>query len=85
MTTLYHGSYVAVHQPQAARGRRCLDFGQGFYLTNLRTQVSEDVSSAAWRCFMHSTDGTAVGTRGFLVVDVVDDAWRKAKRESDVE
>ena len=47
MTTLYHDSYVAVHQPQAARGRRCLDFGQGFYLTNLRTQVSEDVSSAA--------------------------------------
>ena len=47
MTTLYHGSYVAVPRPQAARGRRCLDFGQGFYLTNLRTQVSEDVSSAA--------------------------------------
>ena len=39
MTTLYHGFYVAVPRPQAARGRRCLDFGQGFYLTNLRTQA----------------------------------------------
>ena len=39
MTTLYHGSYAAVPQPQSARGRRCLDFGQGFYLTNLRKQA----------------------------------------------
>ena len=39
MTTLYHGSYAAIPYPQAARGRRCLDFGQGFYLTNLRTQA----------------------------------------------
>lgn len=39
MTTLYHGSYEAVPQPLTARGRRYLDFGQGFYLTNLRTQA----------------------------------------------
>lgn len=39
MTTLYHGSYAAVPQPQVAQGRRCLDFGQGFYLTNFRTQA----------------------------------------------
>jgi hypothetical protein len=39
MTTLYHGSYDAVPQPQAVRGRRCLDFGRGFYLTNLRMQA----------------------------------------------
>ena len=39
MTTLYHGSYAAIPQPLAARGRRCLDFGQGFYLTNLRPQA----------------------------------------------
>lgn len=36
MTTLYHGSYAAVSQPQASRGRRNLDFGRGFYLTSLR-------------------------------------------------
>lgn len=39
MITLYHGSYAAVSQPQASRGRRNLDFGQGFYLTSLRTQT----------------------------------------------
>ena len=39
MTTLYHGSYEAVSQPLAARGRRGLDFGQGFYMTILRTQA----------------------------------------------
>ena len=39
MITLYHGSYAAVSQPQASRGRRNLAFGQGFYLTSLRTQT----------------------------------------------
>jgi len=39
MITLYHGSYAAVSQPQASRGRRNLAFGQGFYLTSLRTQA----------------------------------------------
>jgi hypothetical protein len=39
MTTLYHGSYTVVSKPQAAWGRRNLDFGQGFYLTSLRLQA----------------------------------------------
>ncbi len=39
MTTLYHGSYTAVPNPEVAQGRRCLDFGQDFYLTNLRQQA----------------------------------------------
>ena len=39
MTTLYHGSYTVVSQPQAALGRRNLDFGLGFYLTSLRPQA----------------------------------------------
>ena len=39
MTTLYHGSYAAVCQPQASHGRRNLDFGRGFYLTSLRPQA----------------------------------------------
>lgn len=39
MTTLYHGSFTIVSQPQAAKGRRNLDFGQGFYLTSLRPQA----------------------------------------------
>ena len=36
MTTLFHGSYAIVSQPQVAHGRRNLDFGRGFYLTSLR-------------------------------------------------
>lgn len=39
MTTLYHGSYTVVQQPQTTLGRRCLDFGKGFYLTNIRQQA----------------------------------------------
>lgn len=39
MITLYHGSYVAVSQPQISCGRRNLDFGCGFYLTALRPQA----------------------------------------------
>ena len=47
MTTLYHGSYAAVPQPLADRGRRCLDFGQGFYLTSLRFAETVDLKPEA--------------------------------------
>ena len=39
MMTLYHGSYVSVPSPLTAVGRRELDFGPGFYVTNLREQA----------------------------------------------
>ena len=39
MTTLYHGSYTAVESPLTGVGRRELDFGPGFYVTNLREQA----------------------------------------------
>lgn len=39
MTTLFHGSYAIVSQPQVAHERRNLDFGRGFYLTSLRPQA----------------------------------------------
>lgn len=42
MITLYHGSYIAVSAPLVGLGRKKVDFGQGFYLTNLREQ------SKAW-------------------------------------
>ncbi len=41
MTTLYHGSFAVVSQPQAIQGRRNLDFGRGFYLTSLRQQAEQ--------------------------------------------
>lgn len=39
MITLYHGSYTIVADPLVDFGRRCLDFGNGFYLTKLRDQA----------------------------------------------
>lgn len=39
MLTLYHGSHLAVSQPLAKAGRANLDFGQGFYLTELKEQA----------------------------------------------
>lgn len=39
MMTVYHGSYVSVPQPLAKIGRNNLDFGKGFYVTNIRKQA----------------------------------------------
>ena len=39
MTTLFHGSYIAVPSPLVKLGRKKVDFGQGFYLTKLREQA----------------------------------------------
>lgn len=36
---LYHGSYLSVAAPLTGVGRRELDFGPGFYVTNLRDQA----------------------------------------------
>lgn len=39
MTTLYHGSYISIPKPLTNVGRRELDFGPGFYVTNLHDQA----------------------------------------------
>ncbi len=39
MITLYHGSYIVVSSPLVGLGRKKVDFGQGFYLTNLHEQA----------------------------------------------
>lgn len=41
MMNLYHGSYVQVDRPLVDVGRRNLDFGRGFYLTNLQSQAEK--------------------------------------------
>jgi len=38
---LYHGSYTAVEQPETTKGREKVDFGQGFYLTNIHSQAEK--------------------------------------------
>ena len=39
MITLYHGSFVPIPEPLTNVGRKELDFGPGFYVTNLREQA----------------------------------------------
>lgn len=46
---LYHGSLVEVKEPLANVGRRELDFGPGFYLTNDKTQAESWAQTLAGR------------------------------------
>ena len=39
MLKVYHGATCAVPQPLCNAGRPNLDFGQGFYVTDLREQA----------------------------------------------
>ena len=39
MKTVYHGSSVKVENPLAKLGRKNLDFGEGFYVTDIRNQA----------------------------------------------
>lgn len=41
MLTVYHGSITKVDYPIAKAGRENLDFGQGFYITNIREQAEK--------------------------------------------
>lgn len=41
MSVLYHGSYTKVEAPRTDAGRKNLDFGRGFYLTNLQSQAEK--------------------------------------------
>lgn len=39
MITVFHGSIMEVSKPLVALGRPNLDFGQGFYVTDLQQQA----------------------------------------------
>ena len=49
MITVYHGSAIEVSKPLVALSRPNLDFGQGFYVTNLRQQAERWASRIATR------------------------------------
>lgn len=49
MITLYLGSYIAVPSPLVGLGRKKVDFGQGFYLTNLHNQAKAWAETIAER------------------------------------
>lgn len=46
---LYHGSYVRIECPEVTKGRAKVDFGQGFYLTSIRTQAEKWSKVIAFR------------------------------------
>lgn len=52
MITVYHGSAIEVSKPLVALGRPNLDFGQGFYVTDLRPQAERWASRIASRRFV---------------------------------
>ena len=49
MKTLYHGSDIAVKAPLTRAGRSNLDFGRGFYLTQIREQAESRAQIIASR------------------------------------
>lgn len=49
MTTLYHGSFLAMLSPFVGLGRKKVDFGQGFYLTKLQSQAHSWAETIAER------------------------------------
>ena len=49
MIILYHGSHIAVPTPLVGLGRKKVDFGQGFYLTNLHDQAKAWAETIAER------------------------------------
>lgn len=86
MTTLYHGSPFCVEHPLVGAGRPNLDFGPGFYLTNLKEQAenwaviissrSKEPSPQAWLNTYHF-DLDAALTEGYrlLTLETYDRRW----------
>lgn len=38
---LFHGSYMKIEYPEISKGRTKVDFGQGFYLTDIKSQAEK--------------------------------------------
>lgn len=58
MITLYHGTYLSIPKPLAKVGRKNLDFGPGFYLTQIESQARD------WATIIASRKGRE--TRAFV-------------------
>lgn len=41
---LYHGSYCEIKNPNISYSRDSLDFGRGFYLTDIKKQAIEFIN-----------------------------------------
>ena len=60
--TVYHGSYMSVPAPLTGVGRRELDFGPGFYVTNLRDQAERWARRV---CVIRAVDTPVLSTYKF--------------------
>ena len=75
MISLFHGSYIAVTSPLVGLGRKKVDFGQGFYLTNLHEQAKTWATTIAERkgrnaqpiVSAYSLDYTSLKNNGFRI------------------
>ena len=72
MITLYHGTYLPIPAPLAKIGRKNLDFGPGFYLTQIESQARD------WATIIASRKGRDI--RG--VVNVYHFDIEKAQKEN---
>ena len=74
MITLYHGTYMSIPEPLAKVGRKNLDFGPGFYLTNIESQAKN------WAIIVASRKGretkAVVNKYHFNIEDVQSDNVR---------
>ena len=82
MITVYHGSIIEVSKPLVALGRPNLDFGQGFYVTDLREQAERWATRIATRRmekpmlnFYEFDVDTAKRDYRYLKFDAYDKAW----------
>jgi len=82
MITVYQGSIIEVENPLVALGRPNLDFGQGFYVTNLREQAERWATRIATRrmekpmlnVYDFNVDAAKQNYR-YLEFDSYDKAW----------
>ena len=81
MITVYHGSALEVSKPLVALGRPNLDFGQGFYVSDLREQAERWATRIATRRMekpvlnVYEFDLDAVKQYRYLKFGSYDKAW----------
>lgn len=84
MTILYHGSYIAVITPFVGLGRTKVDFGQGFYLTQLEAPAKSWATVIAER--KGRTAQAVVSSFSLDTESVITDGYRvKIFNEYDLE
>ena len=82
MITVFHGSFIEVSKPLVALSRPNLDFGQGFYVTDLRQQAVRWAERIATRrltnpvlnIYEFDDDAAKQGFR-YLKFESYDKAW----------